>query len=132
MRAGHPYLPAMKMNAWIMVVGAMGLFGCGTIAGITDKQADAVNAAVGSTCDRYEACGEIGPDKKYASREACNSAERDNWNGRWPAADCDKRINGDKLNFCLDAIAATSCTNVFDQLNTAYAKCPKSDVCSGD
>ncbi|OJH36717.1 DUF6184 family natural product biosynthesis lipoprotein [Cystobacter ferrugineus] len=115
-----------------MVVGVSGLFGCGTIAGITDKQADAVNAVVGSTCDRYQDCGEIGPDKKYASREACDSAERDTWNSRWPAADCDNRINGDQLNECLDAIADTSCTNVFDQINTALNKCPKSEVCSGD
>jgi hypothetical protein len=127
------YLPAMKMNAWIMVVGVSGLFGCGsTIADITNKQSDAVNAVADSTCDRYDACGEIASGKKYTTREECIAAEKGNWNGRWPVAECDNRINGDKLRFCLDAIEATSCTNVFDQINTAYAKCPQSDVCSGD
>ncbi|WP_043428533.1 DUF6184 family natural product biosynthesis lipoprotein [Cystobacter fuscus] len=119
------------MNAWIMVVGVSGLFGCGTIADITNKQSDAVNAAANTTCNRYQDCGEIAAGKKYSTRDECMNAEKGNWNGRWSVAECDNRINGDNLNFCLDAIEATSCGNVFDQINTA-TKCTQNDVCSGD
>lgn len=111
----------------------MGLMACGdaTVAEITEKQSHAVNAAVDNTCDRYAACGEIGTDKKYVNRNDCEVEERENWNDRWPVADCDGRIHGDNLQFCLDAIDTTSCDNFFDQLST-LSKCQKSDVCAGE
>ncbi|MET0406328.1 MAG: DUF6184 family natural product biosynthesis lipoprotein [Cystobacter sp.] len=121
------------MNAWITVAGVVGLIGCGgsTVPGITQRQADAVNSAAISTCDRYEECEGFGTDKKYPTRDACISKEKDNWNGRWSVTDCDNRINKDKLQVCLDALESTSCQNILDQANTVFAKCPQSDVCSG-
>ncbi len=123
----------MKTNGWLWMVGVLGLFGCGasTVADITGKQSDAVNAATSSTCDAYERCGEVGTDKDFTTRDSCITDRKAFWNDRWPVADCDDRINGDKLQYCLDAIKATSCDSFIDQLETVYGKCAKSDVCSG-
>jgi hypothetical protein len=122
----------MKMNLGWVVVGAVGLFGCGdsTVAGITDRQVDAVNAAASKTCDSYDRCGEIGSDKSFTTSSECETDRKAFWNDRWPAADCDGHINGEKLQFCLDAIKVTSCDSFIDQLQTVYSKCAKSDVCS--
>ena len=122
----------MKMNALMMVVGFSGLVGCGTVADVTGRQVDAVNAVVNATCDRYEACGQIGSGKKYTTKDECHNQEVSNWDGRWPSADCDKRINGDNLDICLNAVKGTDCNNIIDQINTAYNKCAKSDVCKGE
>ncbi|WP_239576268.1 DUF6184 family natural product biosynthesis lipoprotein [Archangium primigenium] len=119
----------MKMNLGLVLAGAVGLFGCGTVADITNRQADAVTAAVNESCDRYEACGQIGPDKKYATRDACKAENQDFWNGRWDAADCEGHIVGASLDVCLDSIKTTSCDSILDQLDTAYNRCAKSDVC---
>lgn len=125
----------MNINKWSITLGALAvLSGCGdsTLADITDRQADAVNAAVDTTCDRYEFCQQVGEGKTYANREACENEQRLAWDGRWPADECNGRINGDKLQVCLSAIEGTSCDNFFDQLNTVYGKCPKNEVCSGE
>jgi hypothetical protein len=121
----------MKMNLVVVVAGVVGLFGCGsTVADITDRQSDAVSTATDHTCDSYDRCGELGAGKSFTTRSECEADRASFWNGRWPAADCDGHINGDKLQFCLDAIKSTSCDSFADQLNTVYNKCAKSDVCS--
>ncbi|ATB29947.1 DUF6184 family natural product biosynthesis lipoprotein [Melittangium boletus] len=120
----------MKMNLGLMVAGVVGLFGCGgTVADITNKQSDAVNAAAGESCDRYQDCEEIGAGKKYETRDACLAENKDFWNGRWEAADCDGHINGDSLDVCLNSIKTTSCGSIIDQIDTAYNRCAKADVC---
>ena len=122
----------MKMSNAVWMLGMLGLVGCGsTVAGITGKQADAVNVATTATCDSYDKCGEIASGKKYSTRAECEADNRSFWNDRWPAASCDGKINGDKLEFCETAIQATSCDNFFDQLQTVYGKCAREDVCSG-
>lgn len=122
----------MKMNTWLWAVGVMGLMGCGTtVAGVTGKQADAVNAAANETCDSYARCNEIGAGKKYATRAECDADNQSFWNNRWPAADCDGKINGTSLETCTNAIKGTACDSFIDQINTAYNKCAKSDVCKG-
>lgn len=113
---------------------AVASFGCGdaTLAGLTERQADAVSAAAENTCDRYSDCEGFGPGKSFADRDACEADRTRFWDEHWPADECNDRINTDKLQFCLDAITATSCNNFFDQLNTVYGKCPRSEVCSGE
>ena len=105
--------------------------GSSTVAGVTKKQGDAINAATSKTCDSYERCGEIGAGKTYTNRADCETARKSFWNDRWPVVDCDNRINGSNLQLCLDAIGSTSCSSFLDQLNTVYSKCAKADVCNG-
>jgi hypothetical protein len=110
-----------------VLLGLAGTLGCGT----SKRQSDAVNSAANSSCDAYSRCNNIGPGQKYATRSDCEIDNKAFWNNQWPSATCDNKINQDKLQFCLNAIAGTSCDNFLDSLNTTYLKCPESDVCSG-
>lgn len=122
----------MKTTNWLCAVGMMGLVACGgTVAGITQKQSDAVSAAVKATCDWYASCGEIASGKKYADRSTCESTETDQWNGRWAVADCDGKINSSSLSACTDAIGKITCGDSIDVFTTVNDQCAESKVCSG-
>ena len=126
--------PGMKSLTCLLAASvAFSALACGgsTVAGITKKQSDAVTAAKIKSCDRYQACGEIGSGKTYTDNTSCEADQTDTFNGRWPVADCDNKISKSALQICLDAIVSTSCTNFIDQYNTAVNKCNKNTVCSG-
>jgi Family of unknown function (DUF6184) len=111
-----------------LIAGIVG--GCdNTIADVTNSQPSAAKAAVDATCDRYEACDQIGAGKTYESREACDNQLRDFWNEQWPAARCEGKINGDALDVCTDRIASTDCNSFVDKVRTAYDTCNSDDVC---
>jgi hypothetical protein len=116
-----------QISALLCLLGSLG---CNAVADATNKQSDAVNAAAGATCDRYDACGEVGAGKTYTSRQSCDSSAQDFWNQQWSAVDCDGHINGTALTFCTDHIATTACSNFVGQISTVFTACNKSDVCS--
>ncbi len=103
---------------------------CNDVASVTKKQSDALTAVTNATCDRYNACGDIGPGKTYTDSNDCQTQVKAFWNNQWPVAQCDGHINGDQLTVCTDAVSSTDCSNFIDQLNTVYDKCAESDVCS--
>jgi hypothetical protein len=103
--------------------------GCNTVADVTNSQPNAVTAAVNATCDRYDACGQIGASKTYETRDACDNQARDFWNEKWTVAKCEGQINGDNLTVCTDRIASTDCDSFLDRLNTVYNSCNSDDVC---
>ncbi len=105
------------------------IMGCNTVADVTNKQSDAVNAAVSATCDRYEACREIGAGKSYETSAECEKDSQDFWNDQWTVAKCEGNINGDALNVCTDRISSTDCDSFVDRLATVYVSCSSDDVC---
>ncbi|HZH02919.1 MAG TPA: DUF6184 family natural product biosynthesis lipoprotein [Myxococcaceae bacterium] len=121
----------MNFKAWTCGL-VLAVAGCDDeVADITDRQSDAVKAAVDASCDRYEECNKIGTaqDAVYATRDECEVETRDFWNSQWPAAECEGKINGDGLSTCTDRIKTTDCDNFIDQLTTAYQTCNREDVC---
>lgn len=96
------------------------------------SQPDARDRATAASCDWYEACGEIGEDKAYASRDACEVDVRAYWNNAWPVELCDQKIPPEKMDTCLVAIEITECGNAFDFLNTVANKCGRANMCTGD
>jgi hypothetical protein len=99
--------------------------------GVTDSRESARDKATKATCDRYQACGLIGPDADdaYATYDSCSTVWKANWEQRWPVAMC-ASINQGGLGVCLNAIGATECTTFVDFLAT-LAKCEVVDVCIG-
>ncbi|ADO70875.1 DUF6184 family natural product biosynthesis lipoprotein [Stigmatella aurantiaca] len=130
----RPYLAFMTRKTWAAVVGALWLWGCGdaTVADLTDRQSDAVNAASDNLCDNFEQCGEVGAGKAYASRSECETQRKAFWNDKWPVASCDDRIHGDNLQVCLDAIKAMDCNSLIDELRVVNGDCAQSKVCAGE
>ena len=120
---------AMRNIVFVALALFGGIVGCNTVADITNKQSDAVNAAASETCDRYEACGNIGAGKTYETKEACDKESHDFWNGQWTVEKCEGKIDGDALTVCTDRIASTDCNSFVDKLNTVYNSCASDDVC---
>jgi hypothetical protein len=127
--AGQSYGWVMRNLFIVLGLGVFGAIGCNTVADVTNKQSDAVNAAVTATCDRYEACDKIGAGKTYETSEACENDSRDFWNGQWTVAECEGHINGDALDVCTDRISSTACDSFVDKLSTVYVSCSSDDVC---
>ncbi len=86
------------------------------------------DATVARACGRYQTCGEIASGKTYDTRDQCDVQQRSYWEGVWPAASCEGKINSTQLDTCWKAIDIADCTNVLDLLNIG-AKCDKSKVC---
>jgi hypothetical protein len=103
--------------------------GVSTCGGVTDSRESARDKATKATCDRYDACGLIGPnaDDAYVTHDSCMTIWTANWEQRFPATTCNA-INQAGLNVCLSAISATDCANFIDFLAT-LGKCEAVDVC---
>ena len=86
-------------------------------------------SAASHVCDYENRCGNIGAGKSYANRSECMTHERASWMDAWPASQCEKTLDGDKLEVCLKAWEANACGNLFDTLST-YGKCSAGEVCS--
>ncbi len=93
------------------------------------RQLQARDAAVVHTCDAYTRCGEVGRDKAYLDRPACERKFRQYFDDRWEKKTCDGHIDPQALDLCLASIDATECGNVIDVLNTALNKCAERKVC---
>ena len=85
--------------------------------------------ATTQTCDRFSMCGLIGDGagKTYPTTEACEIAWQANWDGAWPAADCDGKIDQAAFETCLARIRGTTCT--FGDFLLTLGKCGKANVC---
>ncbi len=87
------------------------------------------DTTVTRACNRYQQCGEIATGKTYATRDECEVKQRSFWEGTWPAASCDGKINATAIDTCWKTIDIADCTNVLDLLNVAQ-KCDKAKVCA--
>jgi hypothetical protein len=94
------------------------------------SQPAARDRTAAAVCARYNACGQVGPGKMYASAESCDIDQRAAWEKMWPAEECDGRIDPVQLDICLQSINAAECMNGLDVLNILVNKCPKSKVCA--
>jgi hypothetical protein len=112
----------------ILAAATLALVTTACDSGTTRQSARA--QATSLTCQRYEMCMMIGAGKTYASQEECEIKWQANWEGHWPSAECDGKINQAELETCLAAIRSTSCDNAIDFLTTVFGKCPKEKVCS--
>lgn len=96
----------------------------------SSTQPVARDLAVEASCDRVQACGEIGVGKNYESRDACDVQLSSTWQNLWPPAECDGRIDNAMLDVCLKSISLAECSNALDLLNIFANKCAKAKVCS--
>ncbi len=97
---------------------------CGAVGTSRETARD---QATSVSCDRLNMCGKIGPGGTYTSADMCQIMQKSFWEGAWPAADCDGKIDGSNLNVCLNSISATDCAGL-DVLLT-LGKCGKVKVC---
>jgi hypothetical protein len=96
--------------------------------GVGTSRETARDQATTVSCDRVRTCGKIGPGGTYTSDDMCQIMQKSFWEGAWPAAECDGKIDVSKLNVCLQSISATDCEGGLDLLLT-LGKCGKVNVC---
>lgn len=105
-------------------------FGCSSKPE-TPSRADAVQSAADATCDWYQRCDLIGPERAYATRDSCDAQTRSQWDLLWSSSSCEGKIDSQELDACMKAIDATQCQSGLDVFNTLVSKCPESKVCGG-
>jgi hypothetical protein len=124
--AAKPPLPHARLG--LLILGGMLAFVVGQSCGdVTDSRVEARNKATNATCARYDQCMLIGPGLVYETIDSCKVDWLAGWEGAWPPADCQGRIDQGELAQCLNAIAATEC-NIGD-LALTLLKCTKADIC---
>lgn len=88
----------------------------------------AVEAITRTRCQREARCGNIGPDEKFATPEACMSSVGKEWADDLDFDDCAGGIVQKELDECLSEIRNEDCGNPLDSLGRVAA-CRESDLC---
>ena len=130
----------MKKSMGMLVLGVVSasslLVGCGPVATGRDdgvfepSREERVQGMATQFCNRFDACGEIGPGQGYESYSECTSELESDFYDLWPADEC---ANGQ-----IDSVAYENCyqraenypcdSNVFD-LFSFLGSCDAETVC---
>jgi hypothetical protein len=90
--------------------------------------ASAVESIVRARCDREARCNDVGPDRQYASMDACASKIRADWRDDLTFTECPGGVDARELNDCMQEIRDERCGNPFDTLGRVVA-CRSSELC---
>jgi hypothetical protein len=78
-------------------------------------------------CDHEQRCNDIGPDKKYGSREHCMTVMRDD--AAKSVNHCRNGIDQEDVRECLTDIQGQNCGNPFSSLMSSK-ECNSDDLCA--
>jgi hypothetical protein len=87
----------------------------------------ALDRIVAARCLRETACNNVGPDKHFATYEACSRTLRFEARALGPR-ECPRGAAAEKLDACLDAVRHESCNDLIDTL-LRVAACRVSELC---
>jgi hypothetical protein len=90
----------------------------------------AIGEIVTARCNREERCSNVGPDKTYATRDACTSKLEGTTQSDINLSDCKHGVDRPKLHVCLDKIRSEDCGNPIDALSRVAA-CRTGELCIG-
>ncbi len=88
----------------------------------------AARSIADARCEREQRCNNIGPDAKFASRNACDERIRADWAEELNAYECPGGVNQEELTECLEDIRDEDCKNPFDTLARTMA-CSRTEIC---
>ena len=94
------------------------------VMGCTPSYDDAKANAAEVLCERSLSCGQIDD----SDMENCLDDNEDLFQTLWPESDCDKDIDHDGYDACLDSINQIQCDDWIDYLN-ALDDCSSDNVC---
>jgi hypothetical protein len=81
-----------------------------------------------ATCDREMRCGNVGPNEKFPTRDACISKNEVDRREDIKATDCELGVSQTGLTSCLDAIRDEDCGNPLDTVARLRA-CRSASIC---
>lgn len=99
-----------------------------TGAGVGVANESAIDRIVAARCAREATCNNVGPDKHYASRDACSQKLKADMRDDLSAKDCPRGIDQKELGECLESIQKEDCNNPIDAISR-IAACRTSDLC---
>jgi hypothetical protein len=71
----------------------------------------------GAKCERAAACGEIGKDKKWPSKDACMAETRaEEFPGLVAARECPHGVDGKRVDQCVNDILEVKCSDALAQV----------------
>jgi len=88
----------------------------------------AISAITDERCDRDLRCNNIGPDKKYTSRDECVRKLTDSGYSSLGPTECRSGINQSELSQCLQSIRNEQCDSPLDTLER-LAACRSGKLC---
>jgi hypothetical protein len=88
---------------------------------------DAGEQIAAARCDHEQRCNDIGPDKKYGSREHCMTVMRDD--AAKSVNHCRSGIDQEDMRECLTDIQGQNCGNPFESLMSSK-NCDSDDLCA--
>jgi hypothetical protein len=83
---------------------------------------------VGARCDREVTCKQIGPDKRFGTREICANEETQKTQDELKSSDCDIGVDSGKLQTCLAALSRQDCGDLVLSLQHVDA-CKAAALC---
>ena len=137
--------PTLNRGLWLVCAGSCLFWSCKRETRTTERTdmtqaageqvaaaGTAVQQAVASIasarCARESRCSNIGPDKKYATEQACvkqlTAEKSEDLNGE----ECKGGVDGKELSECLEEIKNQDCNNPLDAVGQVAA-CRSSDLC---
>jgi hypothetical protein len=129
----------MNMKAWVVICGAhcAMVVACGkdrgaepatttTTGALTND--DAMTRLANARCDRETSCNEIGQGKKFANRDACMNAAKQDARSTLRSDQC-PRIDQGKLSSCINDIKNQGCNNPIDAIDKMMS-CTQGQLCA--
>ena len=89
---------------------------------------DAIKGIVSARCAREAQCKNIGPDKEYADKAACEKKIAADLREDLSPNDCPRGIVEKELNECLQSIQKEECNNPVKKL-ARVVECRTAELC---
>jgi hypothetical protein len=82
----------------------------------------------GVRCEHEVTCDQVGPNKRYATRDDCSREEARRTRDQLTASECPNGVDGSKLQSCLQAITQKDCSDLVFSLQSVDA-CRSTNLC---
>jgi hypothetical protein len=100
----------------------------GSVQAMPVRYMSATARITGARCDRQLTCNQVGPDKRFPTRDICTQDEGKKTTDELKSTDCPNGYDEMKLQSCIDAIAKQDCTKLIMSTQTIDA-CRSAELC---
>jgi hypothetical protein len=89
---------------------------------------DAIDAIANARCERESRCDNVGPGKRYVSREGCLTQLRGEGMNDLTPVECPHGVDSPQLDKCLADVRGERCENVLDTI-ARLSNCSTGSLC---
>jgi hypothetical protein len=89
----------------------------------------AIDALASARCEREARCDNIGPNRRYVSRDGCMTQLKGEEMNALTASSCPSGIDQPQLDRCVAEVRGERCENILDSIDR-LANCNTNSLCS--